>query len=164
MSYLENETTARIILCVFVLSINVALAESIPPQFVLEWGSNGTGEGQFGGSHGIEVDADGNVYVADTGNWDGQFNFPRGLSTDTFGNVYVCDRNDHPMQKFTGTGTFLASWGSFGNGEGQFNLPYGIRAGADGIVYVSDSSNFRVQKFQFDLSIIFRDGFESRPE
>jgi len=68
------------------------------------------------------------------------------------------------MQKFTGAGTFLASWGSVGSGEGQFNLSYGIRAGADGIVYVSDSSNFRVQKFRFGLSLIFSDGLESGQE
>ena len=36
-------------------------------EFVLEWGSSGTGDGQFGGAHGIEVDAD-CVCVADTGN------------------------------------------------------------------------------------------------
>ena len=39
-----------------------------PPAFVLQWGSNGAADGQFSGPHGIEVDADGNVYVVDTGN------------------------------------------------------------------------------------------------
>ena len=37
-------------------------------EFVLEWGSSGTGDGQFAGSHGVEVDADGDVYVAVTNN------------------------------------------------------------------------------------------------
>ena len=55
-----------------------------PPVFVLQWGSNGTGEGQFSGPHGIEVDADGNVYIADTGN--------------------------NRVQKFTGNGVFLLQW------------------------------------------------------
>ena len=53
------------------------------------------------------------------------------------------------MQKFTGVGDFLATWGSFGTGEGQFSSPYAIRPGADGVVYVADSSNHRVQKFLF---------------
>ena len=54
-------------LTVVFLSCGV-LARADPPEFVLEWGSNGAGNGQFGGAHGIEVDANGNVYVADTGN------------------------------------------------------------------------------------------------
>ena len=64
-----------------------------PVEFVLEWGSAGTGPGQFGGAHGIAVDADGNVYVADTGN----------------------DR----IQKFTSEGVFLFEWGSAGDGPGE---------------------------------------------
>lgn len=51
------------------------------PDFILEWGSNGTGDGQFAGAHGIEVDTEGNVYVVDTGN--------------------------HRIQKFTSNGVFL---------------------------------------------------------
>ncbi len=43
-----------------------AWAEGDPPVFILQWGSNGAGDGQFSGPHGIEVDAEGNVYVADT--------------------------------------------------------------------------------------------------
>ncbi len=37
-----------------------------PPEFILQWGSNGSGDGQFAGAHGIEVDAGGNVYAVDT--------------------------------------------------------------------------------------------------
>ncbi len=65
-----------------------ASAGGHPPEFVLEWGSNGVGDGQFSGPHGIEVDAAGNVYVVDTGN--------------------------NRIQKFTGGGVFLMKWGSFG--------------------------------------------------
>ena len=39
-----------------------------PPSFVLQWGVRGVGDGQFSGPHGIEVDAEGDVYVAETGN------------------------------------------------------------------------------------------------
>ena len=60
-----------------------------PPSFVLQWGSNGAADGQFWGPHGIEVDADGNVYVVDTGN--------------------------NRVQKFSGDGKFLMTWGSFGD-------------------------------------------------
>src|ERR1041384_3109078 len=36
--------------------------------FIIKWGSNGTGDGQFAGPQGVSVDSSGNVYVADTGN------------------------------------------------------------------------------------------------
>ena len=74
-----------------------------PPQFMFQWGSNGAGEGQFSGPHGIEVDAQGNVYVVDTGN--------------------------NRIQKFTSEGKFLLTWGSFGAQDGQFNHPHGVGIG-----------------------------------
>jgi DNA-binding beta-propeller fold protein YncE len=36
--------------------------------FLTQWGSVGSGNGQFNGPFGVAVDAGGSVYVADTGN------------------------------------------------------------------------------------------------
>ncbi len=85
------------------------------PKFILQWGSNGTANGQFSGPHGIEVDADGNVYVVDTGN--------------------------NRVQKFTSDGVFLIKWGSPGAAPGQFNHPHGIGIGPMGDVYVAETGN-----------------------
>ena len=41
----------------------------VPSSDVTSWGSEGEGEGQFLGPEGIDVDFEGNVYVADTGNF-----------------------------------------------------------------------------------------------
>ena len=38
------------------------------PQFVLKWGSQGTGDGQFDAPQHVAVDGNGNVYVADGSN------------------------------------------------------------------------------------------------
>jgi DNA-binding beta-propeller fold protein YncE len=89
--------------------------------FIMKWGSKGSGNGQFIGPYGIDVDSTGNVYVADWGN--------------------------NRVQKFTSTGTFVTKWGSSGSGDGQFNKPHGVAVDSDGNVYVADLGNYRVQKF-----------------
>ncbi len=40
-------------LCLVVTACKTGVAED-PPEFCLQWGSNGAGEGQFAGSYGIE--------------------------------------------------------------------------------------------------------------
>src|SRR5438093_12299688 len=122
-----------------------ALSEE-PPEFLLKWGSPGSGDGQFDLPGGIAVDTNGNVYVADvrnlriqkfTGNgvfltkWgsagsgDGQFGFnsPLDVAADASGNVYATDPANHRIQKFTSDGVFLTKWGSQGSGDGQFDVP-----------------------------------------
>ena len=37
-------------------------------MFVKEWGTAGSGDGQFNSPFGVAVDSNGDVYVADTGN------------------------------------------------------------------------------------------------
>ena len=136
--------------------------------FVTKWGSEGSGDGQFNDPHGIAVDADGYVYVADTDNhrvqkftssggfvtkWgsygsgDGQFKYPEGVAVSADGCVYVSDSSNHRVQKFTSSGTFVTKWGSYGSGDGQFDYSSGVAVDADGYVYVIDALNRRVQKF-----------------
>ena len=77
----------------------------------------------------------------------GQFMDPRGVAVDAQGNIYVADTNNHRVQVFDSTGKYLRDWGSQGEGAGQFNEPWGIAVDAQGNVYVADTWNYRVQKF-----------------
>ena len=90
-------------------------------EYITQWGSYGSGNGQF-------LDA-------------------TALSVDTEGNVYVADTYNNRVQKFTSDGTYITQWGSQGTGSGQFNHPSAIAADAMGNVYVSDRGNLRIQKF-----------------
>lgn len=96
-----------------------AAAES-PPPFLLEWGSMGTGPGQFRSPQGIAV----------------------GLSNE----VFVVDALRHDVQKFDSNGMYLGSWGGQGSLPGQFSVPYGIATAPDGTVYVS-ALDRRIQYF-----------------
>jgi DNA-binding beta-propeller fold protein YncE len=95
---------------------------------VKQWGSSGSGNGQFSNPHGIAIDSSGNVYVADSNN----------------------DR----IQKFDNNGTFIKQWGSSGSGNGQFSNPHGIAIDSSGNVYVADSGNKRIQKSNGDGNVI----------
>jgi hypothetical protein len=90
----------------------------------VQWGTFGSGNGQFQSPDAVAVDGAGNVYVADTGN----------------------DR----IQKFSSSGSFLTKWGSTGSGNGQFDRPSGVAVDGPGNrVYVVDQDNNRIQKFSY---------------
>lgn len=82
---------------------------------------------------------------------DGELNSPTGIALDKNGNIYVADTDNHSIQKFDKTGTFLARWGGEPSSqEGQFYYPRGLTVGPGDVVYVADSGNNRVQKFDFE--------------
>jgi hypothetical protein len=136
--------------------------------FITQWGTNGSGIGQFYLAEGIGTDTSDNVYVADTANFriqkfsssgeyitqwgtygtgNGQFSVPENIATDAPGNVYVTEMLNERVQKFNSDGGYFTKWGTYGSGNGQFHYPGGISTDATGNVYVTDIQNHRVQKF-----------------
>jgi tripartite motif-containing protein 71 len=141
------------------------------PKFVMNIAND---TAPFDSPRGIALDAQGNIYVLDTGNsrvqkfdragkfvtqWgspgegDGQFSFNRegdvagDIIVDTTGNVYIADNANHRVQKFDGDGKFLAKWGSEGADEGQFMSVFGLGVDAEGNVFVADPYSYAIQKF-----------------
>ena len=60
---------------------------------------------------------------------------------DSAGNVYLADTYNNRLQEFTGSGTFLTSFGTVGSGNGQLVYPEGLAIDNSGNVYVSDTGN-----------------------
>ena len=136
-------------------------------NYLTQWGSYGTGNGQFFSAYGIAVDRSNNVYVSDLNNrvekfdsggnyltqWgsfgsgNGQFSSPWGIAVDSSNNVYVADLQNNRVEKFDGNGNYLTQWGSLGSGNGQFNNPAGVAVDSSNNVYVTDTGNNRVDKF-----------------
>lgn len=142
---------------------------------VLWWGEAGSGPGQFGSLRGLGSDADGYIYVCDSGNHrvqkfdslgnflmmfgeegtgPGQFVSTWDVAVGEDGFIYVCDYSANRVQKFDSLGNYLLDWGDPGLEPGQLTRPHGIAVGDSGYVYIADWG-FRIQRFfadgEFDL-------------
>jgi len=92
--------------------------------------------------------------IPDTSRAPGPFELfgPRDAAIDAQGQVWVTDTGHDRIQVFTLAGEFVKSIGSEGAGQGQFNEPVGIDIGPDGAIYVADMYNRRVQVLNPDGS------------
>jgi hypothetical protein len=138
-------------------------------NFLTAWG-----EGLFRVPHGIFIDRNDKVYVADSVTHlvsrftlDGKlerewgtrdmpgatfygepFNQPTGVAFGPSGCMYVSDGyGNFKVQKFAPDGSFLKSWGKPGTGPGEFSLVHNLDVGPDERVYVCDREGRRVQIF-----------------
>ena len=95
--------------------------------FIMKFGSNGSGDGQLSVGGGVG---------------------PRGVATFMSGNIVVSDTQNHRMQVFNKTGTFILKFGSSGSGDGQFSGPRGVAIDhRNKNIIVADSGNNRIQVF-----------------
>jgi hypothetical protein len=89
------------------------------------------------------------------GTGDGQFDYPGGIAVDSVGNIYVSDVNNHRIQKFDSGGNFIKKWGGAGVGDGQFNSPMDIALDTfNGTLVVMDTGHDRFQTFDLDGNFI----------
>lgn len=193
-------------------------------QFIRQWGSPGSGLGQFSGPQDIAIDSGGSLYVVDSfnnriqkfthtgqfisphGEWavdspcriaidsndilyvtinradglvqkfntvgvdmgtfgEGQLTFPVGIDVDSSNNVYVAKSGitnnqdvGNRVSKFSSTGQFITSWGSFGSADGQFAHTKGLDVDSQNNVFVADDENNRIQKFDKNGNFITQFG------
>lgn len=133
-------------------------------------------DGAWAAPYGVDVESDGTVWVADTGNHrvvglhpdgsetvigeqgtdDGQFTTLGfgSLAIAPDGTIHVVDNGNFRIQSFDPDGAFLTSFGSEGDGDGQFTRAIGIAVDGDGQVYVTDDGRPEVQVFTADGTFV----------
>lgn len=84
------------------------------------------------------------------GSGPGQFKNPAGVAVDAAGRIFAVDSGNHRVQVLTASGNFIKVYGGAGGAAGLFNNPQGIAVSPDHKLYVCDRDNRRVQVLQFD--------------
>jgi tripartite motif-containing protein 71 len=133
----------------------------------MEWGTKGSGPGQFRYPRGVAAN-EGEVLVADDdnhriekfdpsgayqgeagsqGTGAGQFSFPYGIALDAAGNSYVADDLGHRVVKLTPSLGFAGAWGGYGTKPGQLAFPRAIASDPAGDTYVANTANDRVEVY-----------------
>ena len=138
-------------------------------KWVKNWGSTGSGDGQFRVVHGIQLDAANNVYVADRDNRRIQVFDTNGTFKTQFRNVgtpwaicitpgprqvmYVSNSNppnnldyDGEIIKMSLDGTILGKFGRAGKLLKEFGTVNAIDCRTENELYVGEIGNWRVQK------------------
>ena len=145
-------------------------------RYVRQWGSEGSGNGEFNKPLDIAIDSHDNVYVADaqngriqkfnsSGNFITQWNaagsgVPQGIAVDSHDNVYITDTNNNQVQKFDSNGNFIMAWGYDASGEMLFENPQGIAIDSSDDVYVTDIGLNLIQKFDSNGAFLSNWGSE----
>jgi len=141
-------------------------------------GQHGSEEGEFVSPQGLALDAQGNLYVADTGNRriqvfdpqgglltaiaDTRFAGPRYVALDEEGRIYVSDSSEK-VHVFNGRGDPLQSFGLAGSLPSQFSEIAGLAVDAAGDLLVADSGNGRVQTFSLLSGLLYTFGDQGDP-
>ena len=142
-------------------------------QFLFKFGEDGTDDGQMHVPYGIDIDKEGNVWLADRANdriqeFDGKGNFilkfgntdgvpsaeegkfdnPRHVAVSKdLEYVYVADSKNNRIQQFDTKGNLIKAIGQLGNKSGDFNLPTTVEIDSKGNFFVNERGNERIQKF-----------------
>ena len=136
-------------------------------KHVRTFGQRGKGEGELNAPLGIDVSANGQVYVANQCNHcvsvfgedgtfirtigQGKLLCPIDVLVHSSGLVYVTDSPNHCIAVFSQEGELVRTFGSWGGGKGEFKYPYGVAVSPDDHhLYVSDLNNHQVQVFTLE--------------
>jgi len=131
-------------------------------KYLLEWGKPGKGPGEFDLVHGIAIDRQNRIYIADRTNSRIQIFDLNGKFLDQWTNIrspfyiyashdnylWVSDGMTNRFLKYDLNGKLLYSWGTFGAFPGGMWGPHQFSVDSEGNLYIAETFGGRVQKFR----------------
>jgi streptogramin lyase len=132
------------------------------------------GEDVIKDAHGINIDADGNVYCVErvtqcmckfdtSGKYVMRIDTPgtpgeegsTDVAISSTGELFISDGYENrKVRRYTSDGKEILSWGEDGQGPGQFTLVHSVRIDEEDRVWVCDRSNRRIQIFDTEGGFI----------
>jgi DNA-binding beta-propeller fold protein YncE len=131
-------------------------------KFLLEWGTKGSGPGQFNLVHSVTIDANRHIYAADRNNNRVQVFDENGKFIEEWPNVRSATRlvvtTDKALWlasaarydrfvKFDLNGHMQTYFGATGSDPGQMDNPHQFQTDSKGNLFIADAWNNRLQKF-----------------
>ena len=130
-------------------------------KYVSEWGSKGSGPGQFDLVHTLTIDIQKRIYAGDRKNNRIQVFDETGKFLDQWPNVgsptriiitkdqslWMMEADYNRIAKFDLNGKLLTYWGVSGSAPGAFDNAHNFDVDQNGNLYVADAWNNRIQKF-----------------
>jgi RHS repeat-associated protein len=161
-----------------VASSSATVTVIAPRYYFYQFGSEGSGGGQFKGPAGVAVDSTGKyIWAVDSGDnrvekfevpgsylasygvkgkgtGSVQFESPTGVAVNpNNGNVYVTDTNNNRVEELDSAGKYVTVFGSEGTEGGKFKKPTGIAISpSENRLYVVDKGNNRVELFELSTN------------
>ncbi len=89
-----------------------------------------------------------------SGSGDGEFYNARGITIGTDNNLYICDHSNNRIQVLDKNGSFIRKFGTSGSAPGQFRNPFDIISLQNGTIVVGDS--YYLHFFEQDGTFIKR--------
>jgi sugar lactone lactonase YvrE len=86
----------------------------------------------------------------DFGNAPNQLKYPAGIFVDANNNLFIADSYNQRIQKWAAgadSGTTVAGGNGYGNASNQLTIPLGIFVDASGNIFIADRDNDRIQKW-----------------
>lgn len=114
---------------------------------------------------GPTVRTEGNqIVIGGTGTANGELQGPSDVALDAQGNIYVADTGNGRIVKYNAQGEFQAVAGGFTSPDIAFNQPWSIAVANDGAVFVADTWNHRIMKLGPDLKLVDEWGRGGQPD
>ena len=149
MKNLSGIIKLSLVLCLAAVFVVPARAQKVETRDGVRFVHN-KGEGIWAKSHRISLEKIRSIGDIEAANEEVAFYMPLDMALDAEGNLYVLDTGNHRIQKFSPDGTYLATLGRQGQGPGEFNFPGSLDIDEAGSLIVASPYG---QKIQFlDMS------------